>query len=70
VDGTRLYGSVNATDILAAVTADRGVALTRSQLDLPDQLREVGEYNAKIDLGEGVFVPFKVKINDEEAAQA
>lgn len=70
VDGTRLYGSVSATDILGAVAADRGVSLERSQLDLPDQLKEVGEYNAKLDLGEGVSVPFKVKINDEEAAQA
>ena len=70
VDGKRLYGSVNATDIIGAITADRGVALERSQLDLPDQLKEVGEYNAKLDLGEGVFVPFKVKINNEETVEA
>ena len=38
----------------------------------PDQLKEVGEYNAKLDLGEGVFVPFKVKIDRdaEELEQA
>ncbi|MBR1588636.1 MAG: 50S ribosomal protein L9 [Kiritimatiellae bacterium] len=70
VDGARLYGSVSATDIVGAITADRGVELDRSQIDLPDQLKEVGEYAAKLDLGEGVFVPFKVKISDEEAAQA
>ena len=70
VDGKRLYGSVSATDIVGAITADRGVELDRSQIDLPDQLKEVGEYAAKLDLGEGVFVPFKVKISDEEAAQA
>ena len=65
-----LYGSVSATDIVGAITADRGVELDRSQIDLPDQLKEVGEYAAKLDLGEGVFVPFKVKISDEEAAQS
>jgi len=72
VDGKRLYGSVSASDILGAVIADRGVQLERSQLDLPDQLKEVGEYNAKLDLGEGVFVPFKVKIDRdaEEVEQA
>ena len=70
VDGKRLYGSVSATDIIGAITADRGVKLERSQLDLPDQLKEVGEYSAKLELGEGVFVPFKVKISDEEAAQS
>ena len=42
VDGTRLYGGVNATDILAAIEADRGTKFERSQLDLPDQLKEVG----------------------------
>ena len=69
VDGKRLYGSVSATDIIGAITADRGVALERSQLDLPDHLREVGEYKATLDLGEGVKAPFTVKIV-EEAAQA
>ena len=69
VDGTKLYGSVSATDLLAAIEADRGVKLERSQLDLPDHLREVGEYKATLDLGEGVKAPFTVKIA-EEAAQA
>ena len=54
VDGVKLYGSVSATDLLAAIEADRGVKLERSQLDLPDHLREVGEYKATLDLGEGV----------------
>ena len=69
VDGTKLYGSVSATDLLAAIEADRGVKLERSQLDLPDHLREVREYKATLDLGEGVKAPFSVKIV-EEAAQA
>ena len=67
VDGTRLYGSVNATDIAGAIEANRGVKLTRGQLSLPDQLKEVGSYDAKIDLGEGVTVPFKVQIVEEAA---
>ena len=67
VDGTRLYGSVGATDIAGAIEANRGVKLTRSQLSLPDQLKEVGSYDAKIDLGEGVTVPFKVQIVEEAA---
>ena len=69
VDGTKLYGSVSATDLLAAIEADRGVKLERSQLDLPDHLREVGEYKATLDLGEGVKAPFTVKIV-EDAAQS
>lgn len=68
VDGVKLYGSVNTADILNAIAAERGVTLERSQLDLPDQLKEVGEYNAKLDLGEGVTVPFTVKIVEEAQA--
>lgn len=67
VDGIRLYGSVSATDILAAIEADRGVKLERGQLDLADQLKEVGSYDAKIDLSDGVSVAFKVTIIGEDA---
>ena len=70
VDGTRLYGSVSANDILAAVQADRGVELVRSQLVMPDALKEVGTFDAKIDLGYGVAVPFKIWIADDGTAEA
>ena len=69
-DGKSLYGSVKAADLLAPIEADRGVKLERSQLDLPDHLREVGQYDAKIDLGEGVSVPFKVWIVAENKPEA
>ena len=59
---------VGLTVTVNARTVD-GVKLERSQLDLPDHLREVGEYKATLDLGEGVKAPFTVKIV-EEAAQA
>ena len=68
-DGKKLYGAVGITDILAAIEANRGVKLNRSQLELKDALREVGEYQPKIDLGHGVFVTFKIIIKDEEAAE-
>ena len=69
VEGTtKLYGSVSATTIIGAIEANKGVKLERSQLDLPDQLKEVGSYDAKLALGEGVFVPFKVNILGETAS--
>jgi len=66
-DGKRLYGSVGAADIVAAIEANRGVKLKRSQLSLDDTLKEVGEYEAAIDLGHDVSVKFKIAILDEEA---
>lgn len=69
-DGKKLYGSVSATDILAAIEANRGVAIERGQLELADQLKEVGTYEPVIDLGHGVTVKFKITILDEAAAEA
>jgi large subunit ribosomal protein L9 len=66
-DGVKLYGAVSATDILAAIEANRGIKLERSQLELDDALKAVGEYNPSIDLGQGVIVKFKITILDEEA---
>ena len=66
-DGKRLYGSVSATDILAAIEANRGIKIERGQLELDESLREVGVYNPTIDLGHGVTVKFKITILDEEA---
>ena len=68
-DGKKLYGSVGITDIIAAIEANRGIKLERSQLELDDALKEVGEYNPSIDLGHDVIVKFKIVILDE-AAQA
>ena len=66
-DGTKLYGSVSVTDLLAAIESQRGVKIERSQLDLEESLKEVGVYEPSIDLGHGVSVKFKITINDEAA---
>ena len=66
-DGKKLYGSVGISDILLAIEQNRGIKLERSQLELDDALKEVGEYNPSIDLGHGVIVKFKITIIDEEA---
>ena len=61
---------MKAADLLAAIEADRGIKIERNQLNLPDLLKEVGQYDAKIDLGEGVSVPFKVWIVEENKTEA
>jgi len=67
-DGTKLYGSVGVTDILAAIEANRGVKLERGQIELDDSLKEVGTYEPVIDLGHGVTTKFKITIIDEGVA--
>jgi large subunit ribosomal protein L9 len=70
VDGVRLYGSVRARDILDVIQAQRQVELDRSQITLPDELKEIGTYDAKIELDEGVAVPFKVVIGEQAQTDA
>ena len=66
-DGKKLYGSVGIGDILLAIEQNRGVKIERSQLELDDALKEVGEYAPTIGLGHGVNVKFKIVILAQEA---
>ena len=66
-DGKKLYGAVSVTDLLAAIEAQRGVKIERSQFSLEESLREVGDYAAVIDLGQGVEAKGKITIQDEAA---
>ena len=69
-DGKKLYGAVSVTDLLAAIEAQRGVKVERSQFSLEESLREVGEHVATIDLGHGVTVKVKITILDEQSPEA
>ena len=55
------------TDLLEAIEAQRGVKIERGQFSLETALREVGEYEATIDLGQGVTAGCKIVILDEQA---
>lgn len=68
-DGKKLYGAVSVTDLLAAIEAQRGVKVERGQFSLESSLKEVGEYEATIDLGQGVTAKCKIVILDEQASE-
>jgi large subunit ribosomal protein L9 len=40
----RLYGSVSAADVVAAVESQAGIVLDRKKLSVPDHIKTVGEY--------------------------
>jgi len=62
VDGTRLYGSVAAADIVAVLVADSKIALDKSQLVLPEPLKETGTFDVSIKLHPEVTSTLKVWI--------
>lgn len=62
VDGTRLYGAVHAADILKALEADTKIALDKSQIDLPEALKEIGTFDVTVKLHPEVTTTIKVWI--------
>jgi large subunit ribosomal protein L9 len=58
----RLYGSVSARDIAAAVTERHGLDLDHHQVVLAEPIKELGEYELAIKLHPEVQVPVKVVV--------
>ncbi len=62
VDGTRLYGSVAAGDIVAALEEGNKITIDKSQVVLPEALKETGTFDVTIKLHPDVTPTIKVWI--------
>lgn len=62
VDGTRLYGSVSAADIVAALESGNKISVDKSQVQLDEPLKEVGTFDITIKLHSEVTKTIKVWI--------
>ena len=62
VDGTRLYGSISAADIAAALEKDCKVSLDKAQVALDEPLKETGTFDIVVKLHADVSVTVKVWI--------
>ena len=65
VDGTRLYGSIQAADIVAALEAGNKVAVDKAQVDLPEPIKETGTFDVVIKLHPDVAPAIKVWVVEE-----
>ena len=57
----RLFGSVTAADVVAAVLAQTGIELDRKKLSVPDHIKTVGEYNVTAKLHNDVQFGINIK---------
>ena len=64
MDGERLYGSVSAVEIADALKG-QGVTLDRSQIALPEHLKQTGAFGVPVKLHADVTVTIKVWIVKE-----
>ncbi len=62
VDGTRLYGSVAAADIVAALEEGNKITVDKSQVQLDEPLKEVGTFDVTVKLHPEVACTIKVWI--------
>lgn len=58
----RLFGSVTAADVAAAVQRDLGMVLDRRRIDLPEPLKVVGAYPVRAQLHGDVHAEFTVEV--------
>lgn len=60
-EGDRLFGSVTSRDVADALRK-RGIELDRKNIELPDTIKSLGEYDVSARFGAGVIGKFKVKV--------
>ena len=58
----RLFGSVTAADVAAAVQAQAHIELDRRKLHLPDSIKVLGEYSITAKLHHDVEFPFTIAV--------
>jgi large subunit ribosomal protein L9 len=61
-DGGRLYGSVTATEIAAAVKRAGGPDLDRRRIELPGHIKSTGEHRVQVKLHPEVSATFTVTV--------
>lgn len=60
----RLFGSVGADEIAAALSAE-GIEIDKKILSIPKAFKMVGQYEVSAYFGQGIDVSFEVKIQGE-----
>lgn len=60
--GDRLYGSVTASDVAAAVQAQASIELDRRKLIMPESIKTLGEYSVTAKLHSDVEFPFTIEV--------
>jgi large subunit ribosomal protein L9 len=58
----KLYGSVTAADVTAAVAAQAGVELDRKKLQLPEAIKLLGSHQVPVKLHSDVEFPITVEV--------
>ncbi|HML48899.1 MAG TPA: 50S ribosomal protein L9 [Clostridia bacterium] len=61
-EGGRLYGSITAQEIGDALKAQHGVDIDKRKIELPESIRNVGDYTISVWLYAGVSTEMRLKV--------
>ena len=60
--GGRLFGSVTAQDIAAAIRDARGLRTDKNNVHLPEPIKNLGTYSVVVEVVEGVTATVKTMV--------
>jgi len=66
----KLYGSITNKDLAAKIMADNKIEIDRKKIDLPEHIKELGEYDVDIKLYKEVKATIKVIVEPDEESRA
>jgi large subunit ribosomal protein L9 len=65
-DGETIYGSVGATDIVAAIASEHGLNVDSSAVRLEEPIKKIGTHDVVLHLAAGADAPIKVWVLPED----
>ena len=63
----RLYGSITAADIAAALESTTGFAIDKRKIELAESIRQVGSYEVAIRLAKDIVPQIRVTVQEKAA---
>jgi len=62
----RLFGSVTAPDIAAAIKEARGLAIDRRKIHLEDPIKTIGTHMVTVEVGDGITATVKTMVVEQK----
>ena len=66
----KLYGSITNKDLAQKIVEEKNIEIDRKKIDLPEHIKELGEYDVEIKLYKEIKAPVKVIVEPDEESKA
>lgn len=66
----KLYGSITNKDLAQKIAEEKNIEIDRKKIDLPEHIKELGQYDVDIKLYKEIKSPVKVIVEPDEESKA